>query len=86
METISTNTQVEVATGDMEDVQSLVNALDGIDVFYHIGEIKNSSKAASERNVRLVEEVIGCLKEKKVQRIVFVSSITDGMIDSAVNI
>lgn len=78
------NARVEVETGDMEDVQSLVNALEGIDIFYHIGEIKNSSKAASERNVRLVKEVIGCLKEKNVQRIVFVSSITVSGIPSAI--
>jgi hypothetical protein len=30
-----------------------------MDVLYHIGEIKNTSKAASGKNVRLIEEFSG---------------------------
>ena len=67
---------VEVAQGDLENVRSFIDALDEIDVLYHIGEIKNSSKAASEKNVRLMEETLKKIKAKRVKRIVFVSSIT----------
>ena len=74
---------VDVFQGDLENVQSLINALDGMDVFYHIGEIKNTSRASSEKNVRLAEETIRHLEEKKIKRIVFVSSITVSGIPSA---
>ena len=75
---------VEMASGDLEHAQSLIDALDGIDVLYHIGEIKNTSKTAAEKNVRLLEEVLKQIKEKKVRRIVFVSSITVSGIPSTV--
>lgn len=67
---------VEIAAGDLESAQSLIEALDNIEVLYHIGEIKNTSKAASEKNVRLLKDVLGHAKSKRVKRIVFVSSIT----------
>jgi len=67
---------VEVAPGDLGHAQSFIDALDDIDVLYHIGEIKNTSIAASEKNVRLVEETLRHINAKKVTRIVFVSSIT----------
>lgn len=67
---------VEMALGDLAHAESLIDALDGIEIFYHIGEIKNTSKAASERNVRLLKEVLGEIKNIGVRRIVFVSSIT----------
>jgi len=40
---------LEVASGDLVNAQSLIRALDGMDVLYHIGEIKNTTKAASEK-------------------------------------
>ncbi len=67
---------VEVAQGDLSKVRSLIDALAETDVLYHIGEIKNTSKAASEKNVRLLEEVLGQIKDTGVKRIVFVSSIS----------
>jgi nucleoside-diphosphate-sugar epimerase len=67
---------LEVVHGDLENARSLIAALDGIDVFYHVGEIKNSSKAASEKNVKLMEEMLREVKAKGVKRIIFVSSIT----------
>lgn len=36
----------------------LIGALDGMEVPYHIGEIKNTSKAAAEKNVKIIEEVL----------------------------
>jgi nucleoside-diphosphate-sugar epimerase len=76
--------KVEIAAGDLENVMSLIDALGDIDVFYHIGEIKNTSKAASEKNVRLLEEVLGDAKNKREKRIVFVSSITVAGIPSSI--
>ncbi len=75
---------VEVAQGDLGNSRSLIDALEEIDVLFHIGEIKNTSKAASEKNVMLVKEVIGQAKTKQVRRIVFVSSITVSGIPSSI--
>jgi nucleoside-diphosphate-sugar epimerase len=75
---------VEVAHGDLLHVRSLIDAMDGIDVFYHIGEIKNTSKAAAEKNVRLLDEVLRQIKGTGVKRIVFVSSISVAGIPSTV--
>ena len=75
---------LEISKGDLEDIPSLINALEGTDLFYHIGEIKNTSKAAASKNVRLVEEVAGKIKEKQVKRMVFVSSITVSGIPAAI--
>jgi UDP-glucose 4-epimerase len=75
---------VEVASGDLADSKSLIDALDGMDVLYHIGEIKNTTKAASEINIKLFQEVLGQVKRQKVKRIVFVSSITVSGIPSTV--
>jgi nucleoside-diphosphate-sugar epimerase len=67
---------VEVVEGDLSNARSLIDALAETDVLYHIGEIKNTSKTASEKNVRLLEEVLGQIKDTGVRRIVFVSSIS----------
>ena len=75
---------VEVATGDLGNAQSLIDALGETEVLYHIGEIKNTSRVASEKNVKLLEEVLGQMKGKKVRRIVFVSSITVSGIPSTI--
>ena len=55
-----------------------------MEVLYHIGEIKNTTKAASEKNMKLLEEVLGQVKRQKLRRIVFVSSITVSGIPSTV--
>jgi nucleoside-diphosphate-sugar epimerase len=75
---------VEVALGDLANAPSLIGAMDGIEVMYHIGEIKNTTKAASEINIKLLQEVLGQVKRQKVKRIVFVSSITVSGIPSVV--
>jgi len=75
---------VEVASGDLANAPSLIDAMDGIEVLYHIGEIKNTTKAASEINIKLLKEVLGQVKRQKVKRIVFVSSITVSGIPSSV--
>ena len=75
---------VEVASGDLANARSLIDALEGMEVLFHIGEIKNTTKAASEKNLKLLEEVLGQANRKDVRRIVFVSSITVSGIPSAV--
>lgn len=75
---------VEVASGDLANARSLIDALDGMEVLYHIGEIKNTTKAASEKNIKLLEELLGQVKSQKVKRIVFISSITVSGIPSTV--
>lgn len=76
--------RAEVADGDLGNPQSLIHAMDQVDVLYHIGEIKNTSKAASEKNVNLMREVLWQIKTKPVKRIVFVSSITVSGVPSVV--
>jgi nucleoside-diphosphate-sugar epimerase len=78
------NKHLEMFQGDFTDVSSVLDALDGIEIFYHIGEIKNRSKAAARKNVRLVEQIVESLPEKKVKRIVFISSITVSGIPSKI--
>jgi len=48
----------------------------GMDVFYHIGEIRNTTRRAAEQNVRHVEHAIDHLAPAGVKRFVFVSSIS----------
>ena len=67
---------VEVIQGDLEDPGSVINAMEGNDLFYHIGEIKNLTKAQAEKNIRLIEKIVDDLKAKDIKRFVFVSSIT----------
>ena len=76
--------KVEVASGDLEDVSPLINALDGMEVLYHIGEIKNTTKAASGKNIKVLETLLGQLKQHTIKRIVLVSSITVSGIPSAI--
>lgn len=68
--------RVEIAQGNLEDMDSVVTAMEGIDLFYHIGEIKNLTEAQAVKNIRLVEKIIENLEAKGIQRFVFVSSIT----------
>lgn len=75
---------VEVFHGDLEDFSSIFMAMEGIEVFYHIGEIKNTTKAAARKNVKLVERITDSLSDKGVRRLVFVSSITVAGIPSSV--
>jgi dihydroflavonol-4-reductase len=67
---------VEVVQGDLEDPGSVINAMEGIDLFYHIGEIKNITKAQADKNIRLMENIVDNLNAKGIKRFVFVSSIT----------
>jgi len=67
---------VEAVHGDLEDPDSVINAMEDIDLFYHIGEIKNLTRAQADRNITLVEKIVDSLQAKGIRRFVFVSSIT----------
>ncbi len=67
---------VSVFPGDLKDPDSVLDAMEGMDVFFHIGEIRNTSQAASAKNVRLVERITEHLPVAKVKRFVFISSLS----------
>ncbi len=67
---------IEVVRGDLEDPESVINAMEDIDLFYHIGEIKNITRTQAEKNITLVEKITDNLQAKGIKRFVFVSSIT----------
>lgn len=67
---------IDVFHGDLKDFGSVADAMKGMDLFYHIGEIKNINKAASAKNIRLMEHIIKNLGASGIKRIVFISSIT----------
>src|SRR5512139_3735477 len=50
--------------------------MDKMDVFFHIGEIKNFNQTASLNNIKLMEHIIAVVRQKEVKRLVFISSIT----------
>lgn len=62
--------------GDLEDLDSVAGALEGAEVVFHIGELKNTTRANSEKNVRLIEHILEKAPAAGVRRLVFVSSIT----------
>ena len=68
------NKAVEMFPGDLESPESIIPAMKGVDVFYHIGEIKNTTRSASAKNVRLMERILENLDAET--RLVFISSIT----------
>jgi UDP-glucose 4-epimerase len=75
---------VRLIPGDLEDAESVLDAMEGTDVFFHIGELKNTSRSASARNVRLVDRIVQHLAAAKVRRFAFISSITVAGIPSEV--
>jgi nucleoside-diphosphate-sugar epimerase len=62
--------------GDLKDPGTLLDAMEGMEVFYHIGELRNTSRRAAESNVELVKRVAGHLGRAGIRRIVFISSLT----------
>jgi nucleoside-diphosphate-sugar epimerase len=75
---------VQVMKGDLKDPDSVLDAMEGIDVFFHIGEIRNTTRSASAKNVRVVERIVEHLSKAKVRRFVFISSITVAGIPSQI--
>jgi nucleoside-diphosphate-sugar epimerase len=75
---------IEVFRGDLKDFASVIRAMDGIDLFFHIGEITNITEAASFNNVKLIEQILTAVIEKEIRRFIFVSSLTVAGIPSVI--
>lgn len=67
---------IENVWGDFENPLSLIAALEGVDVFFHIGEIRSTSMAACLKNIALLQQIVSSPAVRKIGRLVFVSSIT----------
>ena len=67
---------VSLFSGDLRDPASLSPAMNGMDAFYHMGEIRNTTSRAAKQNVHHVERVIDHLAPSGVKRFVFISSIS----------
>jgi nucleoside-diphosphate-sugar epimerase len=76
--------RVTLYHGDLRDPASLLDAMEGMDVVYHLGEIRNTSRHAAELNVRALEWVVDELAQAGIERIVFVSSLSVAGIPSRV--
>jgi len=76
--------EVEFFQGNLENTGSVIDAMEGVDVFFHIGEIKNITKGASEKNIKLVKHIAENLGTKKIKRFVFISSLTAAGIPSSI--
>jgi nucleoside-diphosphate-sugar epimerase len=66
---------VSLFSGDLRNPDSLPDAMNGMDVFYHIGEIRATSRRAAQQNISLVEHAIDHLAPSGVKRFVLISSI-----------
>jgi nucleoside-diphosphate-sugar epimerase len=78
------NMNIEIVKGNLEDFTTVSDAMENTDVCYHIGEIKNRTRAAAERNVKLMEHLMEHFSMKGCKRLVFISSITVAGIPSVV--
>jgi nucleoside-diphosphate-sugar epimerase len=67
---------IELVQGDLRDPSSVVRAMEGADLFFHIGEIRNITRAESEKNIELVEKITAELNAKGIRRFILVSSLT----------
>jgi nucleoside-diphosphate-sugar epimerase len=65
---------VSLFPGDLNDPDTVLNAMTGMEVFYHIGELRNTSARAAEANVRLVGRIIGHFRSG-ANKFVFISSL-----------
>ena len=67
---------ISVVQGDLRDPGTVVDAMKGMDVVFHIGEVRNTTAGNAAMNVELVERMIMALKPAGVKRLVFVSSLS----------
>lgn len=67
---------VSLFYGNLKDPECVLDAMMGSDVFYHIGELRTTTRCAADQNVRLMERIVGRLRQSGIERIVFVSLIT----------
>ena len=67
---------IAVHQGDLKEPASVLPGLEGREVVFHIGEVRNTTAGRANQNVRLIEEMAGRLGPAGVKRLVFVSSLT----------
>ena len=67
---------VTVAPGDLREPGPVIEALQGVEVVFHIGEVRNTTAGNAAANVGLVERMAVALKPAGVKRLVFVSSLS----------
>jgi nucleoside-diphosphate-sugar epimerase len=67
---------VTVAVGDLREPGPVVDAMQGVEVVLHIGEVKSTTAGNATMNVELVERMVMGLKPWGVKRLVFVSSLS----------
>jgi uncharacterized protein YbjT (DUF2867 family) len=67
--------QVEVARGDLNDVDSLVTAFDGIDVVYYLVHSMGSSKNFTAEENRSVTNVVTAARRTGVRRVVYLGGL-----------
>ncbi len=67
---------IEIVRGNLEDFTTVSDAMENTDVVYHVGEIRNRTRAAAKKNVKLMEHMLKHFSAKGGKRLVFVSSIT----------
>jgi nucleoside-diphosphate-sugar epimerase len=73
----------ECVQGDLRDFPSVESALTGLDVVFHVGEIKPVTlPSAAKKNVELVSFMLERMREAGVRRFVFVSTISAAGIPS----
>jgi uncharacterized protein YbjT (DUF2867 family) len=67
--------QVEVARGDLNDVDSLIAAFDGIDVVYYLVHSMGTAKNFAAEETRAVRNVVTAARRTGVRRVVYLSGL-----------
>jgi uncharacterized protein YbjT (DUF2867 family) len=67
--------QVEVARGDLADVESLIDAFDGMDVVYYLVHSMGTSKNFAAEEGRSVRNVVTAAQRSGVRRVVYLSGL-----------
>lgn len=67
---------ITVVPGDLRDADAVVDSLAGMDLVFHIGEVRNTSSGNASLNIDLVERMAASLEGSCVKRLVFVSSLS----------
>lgn len=75
---------IELCYGDLEDVDSLKIAVDGVSYIYHLGEIKMRVKNAGVKNADATRALAQLVKSQPFfKRIVFLSSLTTSSVPAS---
>lgn len=69
--------QVEVATGDLADIESMVAACQGIDVVYYLVHSMGSSKNFAAEEARAAGNLVAAARRTGVRRVVYLGGLHD---------